>query len=72
MVTFTTSRTAAKAIIENTCPNWINLVTSGKFRAWHEKQQDEIKKLAKSSDPEDAILLINLYNRDINSSKCLH
>jgi hypothetical protein len=44
-------------------PGWRNAIISSEFKIWLSKQPNEITKLAKSNDSEDAILLLRHYSK---------
>lgn len=49
--------------LTKTIPNWKSLVSSDHFAQWYIKQPNDVMALAESSDPNDAIRLINLFKK---------
>jgi hypothetical protein len=46
-------------------PGWVRTVQSRAFGAWKTKQPPRVQALGASNRPEDAILMLDLYKRDV-------
>ena len=65
-------RTDAANAVEIAHKGWKELVDTDNFKKWQKKQAEEVQMLSLSPNPNDAILLIDLYHDDVNPSKWIH
>lgn len=50
--------------VESAHPGWVSTVGSSEFRAWQKQQPESVKQLGNSERANDAILMIDLFERD--------
>jgi hypothetical protein len=62
-------KAAAAAQVEKAHPGWKRTVATPQFSAWLAKQSEQVKKLAESEEPADAIRLLDKFATDTNYGK---
>jgi len=63
------SLAAEKEKVEATHPGWRATIKGAEFHAWHLRQPDHIKQLGASPLAADAILMLNIFKRDIAAAE---
>lgn len=55
--------------VEDAHPGWQQVVRTRDFANWISKQPSSVRRLAASESAQDAILVLDLYERDVTSRK---
>lgn len=62
----TSNPVAEEAKVELAHPGWIDLVRTNQFSTWVKSQPASVRRLTQSDRAEDAILVLDLYKRDVS------